>query len=276
MVDLHKEIKLSDLFKRGPKEPGEPKAEKPPKEKRPKKEKPPKERRPSRFKRAKEPIVAAHEAPPLLEIPLMRAFNLLPSEEARSAQEKRSPVPYVLVALVGVLLFAALAAFYLMAGAGAAEKQSRIDDLRAELAVYAAQVEKPKADDPAQALAAERLGRTNALSAALETRLAWDRVLRELALVLPEDAAVDLIEATSPGAFNAPTPVSGSPTVHFTMLGGTDSHASVAEVLARLSVIPEFENVNLKLSQRTDPDAVGSSETRHPYTFQITATLRLG
>ena len=119
MVDLHKEIKLSDLFKRGSKEPGEPKAEKPPKEKRPKKEKPPKEQRPSRFKRTKEPVVAAHEAPPLLEIPLMRAFNLLPSEEARAAQEgARSPLPYVLVALVGVLLFAALAAFYLMAGGG--------------------------------------------------------------------------------------------------------------------------------------------------------------
>jgi Tfp pilus assembly protein PilN len=273
MVDLHKEIKLSDLFKRGSKEPGEPKAEKPPKEKRLKKEKPPKERRPSRFKRTKEPAVDAHEAPPLLQIPLMRAFNLLPSEEARAAQDKRSPVPYVLVALVGVLLFAALAAFYLMAGADATEKQSRIDDLRAELAVYAAQVEKPETDDPTEALAAERLGRTNAHSSALETRLAWDRVLRELALVLPEDAAIDSIEATSPAAYNAPAPpTDGSPAVHFTMTGGTDSHARVAELLARLSVIPEFENVGLTLSQR----AAQESEARHPYLFTITATLRLG
>jgi Tfp pilus assembly protein PilN len=274
MVDMHKEIKLSDLFKRGSKEPGEPKAEKPPKEKRQKKEKPPKEKRTKEKRgRTKEAVVAAHEAPPLLEIPLMRAFNLLPSEEARAAQEKKSPVPYVLVALAGVLVFAALAAFYLMAGAEVTSNQAKVDDLRAELAVYAAQAEQPQADDPTEALAAERLGRTNALSSALATRLAWDRVLRELALILPEDAAVDTIEATSPAAFNATTAVPGQPTVNFTMVGGTDSQASVAELLARLSVIPEFENVALKVSQRASE---GGDATRHPYIFTITATLRLG
>jgi Tfp pilus assembly protein PilN len=282
MVDLHKEIKLSDLFKRGSKDPDEPKAEKPPKEpRRQKKEKPPKEKRPSRFKRAKEPVVTAHEAPPLLEIPLMRAFNLLPGEEARADQEKRSPVPYVLVALAGVLLFAGLASFYLMAGMDATDKQSRIDDLRAELARYTADAEQPQAEDPTEALAAERLGRTNALSAALGTRLAWDRVLRELALVLPEDATIDSIEATSPGAYNAPQPTpDGAPIVHFKMLGGAESHASVAEVLARLSVIPEFENVELKISRRaetdTAEDTAESTDVRHPYTFEITAMLRLG
>ena len=56
------------------------------------------------------------------------------------------------------------------------------------------------------------------------------------------------------------------------MVGGTDSQASVAELLARLSVNPEFENVALKLASRSSQEA-GSA--RHPYTFTITATLRL-
>jgi Tfp pilus assembly protein PilN len=271
-MDLHKEIKLSDLFKSGSKEPGEPKAEKPPKEPKQKKEKPPKEKR-RKERKPKDALVAAHEAPPLLEIPLMRAFNLLPREEGRVTQDQRSPMPYVLVALVGVLVFAALSAFYLMSGKDVADRQAQVDDLRAELAVYAAQEERPAAADPSAALSAERLSRTNALSSALATRLAWDRVLRELALILPQDAAIDSIEATAPGAFNAPTAsVDGSPTVHFTMVGGTDSQASVAELLARLSVIPEFENVALKLASRSSQEA-GSG--RHPYTFTITATLRL-
>jgi Tfp pilus assembly protein PilN len=270
MVDLHKEIKLSDLFKRGS-DPGEAQPEKPAKEPK-QKEKPPNERR-RKQKKTQDTLVAAHEAPPLLEIPLMRAFNLLPKEEARVAQEQGSPVPYVLVALVGVLLFAALAAFYLMAGKDVADSRARVDDLRAELAVYAAQTEQPQTEDPTAALSAERLGRTNALSAALAKRLAWDRVLRELALILPEDAAIDSIEATAPGAYNAPTAsVDGSPIVHFTMVGGTDSQASVAELLARLSVIPEFENVSLKLASRTEQEDGGA---RHPYVFTITATLRL-
>jgi Tfp pilus assembly protein PilN len=272
-MDLHKEIKLSDLFKRGSKEPGEPKAEKPPKEPKQKKEKPPKEKR-RREPKPKDALVAAHEAPPLLEIPLMRAFNLLPKEEGRiSTQEQRSPMPYVLVALVGVLVFAALSAFYLMSGKDVADRQAQVDDLRAELAVYAAQEERPSVEDPTAELSAERLSRTNALSSALATRLAWDRVLRELALILPQDAAIDSIEATAPGAFNAPTgSVDGSPIVHFTMVGGTDSQASVAELLARLSVIPEFENVALKLASRASE---GESTGRHPYMFTITATLRL-
>jgi Tfp pilus assembly protein PilN len=272
MVDLHKEIKFSDLFKRGSKEPGEPKAEKPPKEPKQKKEKPPKEK-PRKERKPKDALVAAHEAPPLLEIPLMRAFNLLPKEEARGTQEERSPMPYVLVALVGVLVFAALSAFYLMSGKDVADRQAQVEDLRAQLAVYVAQEKPQSAEDPTAALSAERLSRTNALSSALATRLAWDRVLRELALILPQDAAIDSIEATAPGAFNAPAAsVDGSPIVHFTMVGGTDSQASVAELLARLSVIPEFENVALKLASRASE---GESTGRHPYMFTITATLRL-
>jgi Tfp pilus assembly protein PilN len=272
-MDLQKEIKLSDLFKRRSKEPGEPKAEKPPREpKRAKKEKPAKEKR--RWDRkAKEASVAAHEAPPPLEIPLMRAFNLLPREEARARQEQRSPVPYVLVALVGVLLFAALAAFYLMAGKDVADRQSREDDLRAELAVYAAQEERPAEEDSSAALSAERLSRTNALSSALATRLAWDRVLRELALVLPNDVTVDSIQATAPAAYTAaPPPAEGTEPVHFTLNGGTESQESVAELLARLSVIPELSNVSLSQATRVEED---DTEARHPVTFTITATLRL-
>src|SRR5919108_4156981 len=104
MVDLHKEIKLSDLFKRKPKDSDE-KAEKP--------EKPPKP--PKEPKRRKEPKakkqsvnVAEHDAPPPLAIPLMRAFNLLPSEEARQQSEGQRPLPYILVALGAVLVVAAL------------------------------------------------------------------------------------------------------------------------------------------------------------------------
>src|ERR671922_2666174 len=115
MVDLHKEIKLSDLFKRKPKD----SAEKPEKPEKPEKApKPPKERK--RRKERKPPkgaAVTAHEAPELLAIPLMRAFNLLPSEVAREAKERQGHLPHVLVALGGVLVVAALAAFYLMAGA---------------------------------------------------------------------------------------------------------------------------------------------------------------
>jgi Tfp pilus assembly protein PilN len=274
MVDLHKEIKLSDLFKRKPKEPGEKtekaeKAEKPAKP--PKLPKEPKRRKEPKAK--KQSTVAEHEAPPPLAVPLMRAFNLLPSEEARHQTESQRPLPYVLVALAAVLVFAALAAFYLITGADVTKQRSTVEDLRAELAAYQTPDEAPQQDKTA-AIAQERAGRTTSLSSALATRLAWDRVLRELALVLPNDVSVDSITATAPAASSAaPPPADGSDPVHFTLNGGTDSQKSVAELLARLSVIPEFSNVALTQASRLD---VEDTEARHPITFTITAMLRLG
>jgi Tfp pilus assembly protein PilN len=275
MVDLHKEIKLSDLFKRKPKD-SDAKAEKPEKpQKAEKPPKPPKEpRRRKERKAKKQPVtVAEHEAPPPLAIPLMRAFNLLPREEARQQAERQRPLPYVLVALAAVLVFAALAAFYLMAGADVTKKNSTVEDLRAELAGYETPEAAPE-PDKTSAVAAERAGRTTSLSNALTTRLAWDRVLRELALVLPSDVSIDTLSATSPAAFSAaPPPADGSEPVHFTLNGGTDSQESVAELLARLSVIPELSNVSLQQATRVE---AGNAEARHPITFTITATLRLG
>jgi Tfp pilus assembly protein PilN len=267
-MDLHKEIKLSDLFRRGSKsdESGAekaPKAEKPPKEKRKKEPKPPKERK------QKAAAVAAHEAPPLPEIPLMRAFNLLPKEEARQAKEgAQSPMPYVLVALAGVLVFAALAAFYLMSGTDVTRKKGQVEDLRAELAAYQATAKDSALDGKATTLAAERAGRRSALATALGNRLAWDRVLREIALVVPDDVRLTIIQGATPltGAVIAPDGSGGN---DLTLTGTVESHASVAEFMARLSVIPEVASVRLK-------EAATSTNDPSRVAFTITASLRRG
>jgi Tfp pilus assembly protein PilN len=267
-MDLHKEIKLSDLFKRGSKE-KEPKAEKPPKEEKPPREKRRREPKPKKEKRPKAVVVAAHEAPPLPEIPLMRAFNLLPREEVRQAKESgSSPVPHVLVALFGVLVIAALAAFYLMAATDVTTKKGQVEDLRAELAGYEAAANDDALDDKSAGLAAERAGRQAALGTALTNRLAWDRVLREIALVVPEDVSLTVIQGATPlsGAVVAPDGTGGN---DLTLTGTVEGHASVAEFMARLSVIPEVTSVRLKEAgiSTTDPNRVA---------FTIVATLRRG
>ena len=268
MVDLHKEIKLSDLFKRGSKDAGEPKAEKPPKVPKPRKEKRRKEKAPKEPKAPKQVAVAEHEAPPPLEVPLMRAFNLLPKEEVRQAKEGASPLPYVLVGLAGVLVLAALAAFYLKAGTAVTEKQGEVEDLRAELAAYQATEEQSSLDDKSAALADERAGRTTSLARALANRLAWDRVLRELALVVPADVTLTELQGTSPTAVATPA-VPGSTVTNLTIVGTTTSQARVAEFMARLSVIPELSDVRLKSAGEStnDPSLVA---------FTIEAAVRRG
>jgi Tfp pilus assembly protein PilN len=275
-IDMKKEIKVSDLWKRGPKEPKEPKAEKPPKEKKVKEPKPPKEKKEGRFSRGKKEKVAAAAAveakggPPVRDIPLMHAFNLLPKEEVRAEKEtKQSAIPHVIVALAGVLVFAALAAFYLSSSAAVTKKSGELDDLRGDLASLQVPEKQPENPTESANIAGERSARTAALSTALADRLAWDRVLRELALVLPADVSLATLDATapSPGSAGAATSAAVS---SFRVTGTSVSQASVARLLSRLQVIPELQNVQLEFATASeDPTQPGVN-------FAITASVRQG
>lgn len=269
-IDMKKEIKVSDLWKRGPKEP---KAEKPPKEKKVKEPKPPKEKKERRFGRGQKDQVAAIEsrdAPPVRDIPLMHAFNLLPKEEVRQEKEsKQSAIPHVIVALAGVLVFAALAAFYLSSSASVTKKTGELDDLRGTLASLQVPEKQPQSSGAGADIDSERSGRTAALSAALAERLAWDRVLRELALVLPADVTLDSLDASapSPGSAGAAT---SSAVSSFRVTGTSVSQASVARLLSRLQVIPELQSVQLEFATASDdPSKPGVN-------FAITASVRQG
>jgi Tfp pilus assembly protein PilN len=272
-IDMKKEIKVSDLWKRGPKEPKEPKAEKPPKEKKVKEPKPPKEKKERRLGRGKKENVAALEAksgPPVRDIPLMRAFNLLPKEEVRAEKEsKQSAIPHVVVALVGVLVFAALAAFYLSSSAAVTKKSGELDDLRGDLASLQVPEKQPETPTQSANIDSERSARTAALSTALADRLAWDRVLRELALVLPADVTLTTLDATAPSPGSAGAASAGAVS-SFRVTGTSVSQASVARLLSRLQVIPELQNVQLEFATASeDPSQPGVN-------FAITASVRQG
>ena len=270
-IDMKKEIKISDLWKRGPKEP---KAEKPPKEpKRAKEPKPPKEKKERRLGRGTKEKVAAIEAksgPPVRDIPLMHAFNLLPKEEVRAEKEsKQSAIPHVIVALAGVLVFAALAAFYLSSSAAVTKKSGELDDLRGELASLQVPEKQPQAPSEGPNIDSERAARTAALSTALADRLAWDRVLRELALVLPADVTLVTLDATAPSPGSAGAATSGGVS-SFRVTGTSASQASVARLLSRLQVIPELQNVQLEFATASEDPAVPGVN------FAITASVRQG
>ena len=270
-IDMKKEIKISDLWKRGPKEP---KAEKPPKEpKKAKEPKPPKEKKERRLGRGTKEKVAAIEAksgPPVRDIPLMHAFNLLPKEEVRAEKEsKQSAIPHVIVALAGVLVFAALAAFYLSSSAAVTKKSGELDDLRGDLASLQVPEKQPQAPTEGPNIDSERSARTAALSTALADRLAWDRVLRELALVLPADVTLATLDATAPSPGSAGAATSGAVS-SFRVTGTSVSQASVARLLSRLQVIPELQNVQLEFATASEDPAVPGVN------FAITASVRQG
>jgi Tfp pilus assembly protein PilN len=277
-VDLNKEIKLGDLFRRKAKESKEkaPEEPKPPKEPRrglfARKEKPPKEPKAPRAPKEKTVRQAPKAAPPPPAIPLMRAFNLLPREESGETRT-RLGLAQVLVALLGLLVVAGLGTGYLFMSGRATEKQAKADDLRVQIANVDVPSEAPdEAPDPA--LATESQARTTALAGALTGRVAWDRVLREVTLVVPDDVWLTSVTAQTPGAAAAgaaPTapadPAAGAGNA-ITIVGTAESQEAVAGFLARLGVVPELVSVQLQTSTAEVQEGAANV-----FTFTVVATV---
>jgi Tfp pilus assembly protein PilN len=147
-------------------------------------------------------------------------------------------------------------------------KQAELDDLRAQLAELEVPAEEPTPGAPA--LAADGQARTTALSTALAIRIAWDRVLREVSLVVPEDVWLTQLSASTPnaapgGAAAAPAAATGTSPNSLSAVGFAGSQESVALFLSRLESIPELTTVQLQASTRTE------SETGRAYSFTILA-----
>jgi Tfp pilus assembly protein PilN len=177
-------------------------------------------------------------------------------------------VPVVLA----VLMTALFSATFLSASGKAKDKEAELASLKDVLGAIptpdAAKVQSQNA------LAADKQARVTALSNALSRRVAWDRVLRELSLVLPEDVWLATLTAKAPVPSSVPTPpapvVPGATVAatQFTLDGYTYSHAAVARLLSRLSVVPDLVNVQLQQSTMTK---LGPSNAVH---FIIAADVR--
>jgi Tfp pilus assembly protein PilN len=197
----------------------------------------------------------------------MRAVNLLPREQAHKPAVKKEQIPFVVGGCLGLVVTALIASQYLSQSGKVSAERQNIGDLKAQLAALP---EPPAPPTPAETkLAGEQKTRLDALNSALKTRVAWDRVLREFSLVLPEDVwltSLDLKSPISPSTNMAPE-ASGAPT-GFTIQGSTYSHDAVARLLSRLSTVPDLTNVQLVNS------SVASTDGQTTVHFSIAADIR--
>lgn len=208
----------------------------------------------------------------------MRAVNLLPREPKRSRGRLGVVVQLALVSpfVVGSLLTAG----YLLSSAKVNDRKATLQMLHDELASLPAPPPQPPVN---AALALQRDQRIAALSAALQTRLAWDRILREISTVLPDDVWLTNLSATAP---TQPPPTAATttttsttttappatpppaPTAPLNITGYTYSQEGVARLLSRLAVVPALQDVQLVQSTR----AVVA--TRAVFSFSIQANVR--
>jgi Tfp pilus assembly protein PilN len=201
----------------------------------------------------KQPRRSRREAPPVPQVPIMRAFNLLPRDDARDGRGRRLTTAQLVLAVVALVAFAAVGAYFLMVNAQVADKRSEADSLRAAAAARPNPTASPAPDDQADTeLQQEQQARTTALAGALGRRVAWDRLLRDFSLVMPDGVSLTKLTASGGGSAGAAaqTAAPGTPVPEstFTIEGYTKSQEAVALVLARLSVLPELSAVDLQSS----------------------------
>src|SRR5438067_553407 len=218
----------------------------------------------------------------------MRAVNLLPKETGRRGGTKLAK-PVAITGIAGlVFVTASLGLLFSGAHGKVKSRQLELAEKKAELAAIPVPTQSQVQQQ--DALVADKQARVTALNLALSKRVAWDRVLREFALVLPDDVWLQTLSATAPltatatatpssaSSASASTPASTSsspaPTTSlvgalgFNIEGYTYSHEAVARLLTRLSVVPDLQQVQLLTSEQSK---LGSRNVIH---FTIAANAR--
>jgi Tfp pilus assembly protein PilN len=183
----------------------------------------------------------------------MRAVNLLPKNQIRSRRRSSKSTPWALViGFAGIAVAsAAVGAVFLQANGKAADGQAELADVSAQLAA----LPKPKAvQNPDAALTVARDERATAVASAFSYHVSWDRVLRRLALVLPDDVWLTSLSAQAPmvPGVGARTLTADAASTGMTLMGYTYSHAGVARLLSRLTVLPDLSRVQLQTSTLAD------------------------
>jgi Tfp pilus assembly protein PilN len=186
----------------------------------------------------------------------MRAVNLLPRETNKRSLKVSAPVATGVIC--AVLVITLLSVTFLLESAKVSRKQNALDSARAELALIPPPV---TADTSQQTLSAEESARVAALQSAMNGRLAWDRVLRDVSLVLPQDIWLNHMTLTAP--------TSDTATAGFNITGNAYSHDGVARLLSRLQVVPDLSAVALDHSRLTAP-----GDHHAPVEFGIVADIR--
>jgi Tfp pilus assembly protein PilN len=205
----------------------------------------------------------------------MRAVNLLPKElQTRKSIREEDPAVVVGSALGVVVMIALGLAFYVEHNA-ASKQQARLNTARLELAQLSIKQhhEKPKPKKPAvpitplvppPSVTGQEATWLSAVETNLSQRIAWDRVLREVSLVMPDDVTLTSLSMTAPatptvipGVVTTPPPTGAAQ--GFSIAGDAFSYDSVARLLSRLSLVPDLTDVTLTNTSAGSSSAAGSS-----------------
>jgi len=215
----------------------------------------------------------------------MRAVNLLP-KELQNAKSIRHEDPAVVVgSALGVIVMIALGSAFFVAHGKAGANQVQLTQARLQLAQLSEQKHpKPKPVTPSApitpivpppAVTGQEASWLSAVSTNLSQRIAWDRVLREVSLVVPDDVTLTQLTMTAPTPASEAASASPGATTSsqgFVIQGTAFSYDSVARLLSRLALVPDLSEVNLA-STGSGASPGSASAPGAGVSFNITATI---
>ena len=179
----------------------------------------------------------------------MRAINLLPAryQPARASGE-RPGIGYAVVGILAVLLLMVVA--YVLTNNGINDAKEKTAQAQVEQQVAQAKIGQLQAYGDFSTLKASR---EQAVRGVADARFDYERLMREIALVLPHNTYLTQFTsgaAGAPGSTPAPTGTATSTGPTISVTGCAPSHPGVATALVRLRKLHNVDTVDLKSSQK--------------------------
>lgn len=196
----------------------------------------------------------------------MRPVNLIPAEDRRGDQAplRTGPLSYIVLgALVAVLVGVAA---LVLTGNQISEREDEVTALKRDDAAAAAQAARLASYTQFRDLSEQRVTTVQSLA---DSRFDWERVLRELSLILPSDVSLDELSATGSSATAAGGEESGEGAggllggaagPSLTLSGCASGYRGVARFVTALEDIDGVTRVGVQSSdQSAESGASGGS-----------------
>lgn len=196
----------------------------------------------------------------------MRPVNLIPLEErhGQKAPLRTGALAYVVVAVLAVALAGVTAV--VITGNKISDRKADVASLKSKVAVAKAEADRLSAYTD---FAAMQQTRQDTVTSLATSRFDWERVLRELAIVIPDDVwmtSVTAAASSDPASSSTSSSTGSSATAEITgpsldIQGCAAGHEAVAKFLASLREVDGVTRVSVMSSDRPEADGSTTSST---------------
>jgi Tfp pilus assembly protein PilN len=199
----------------------------------------------------------------------LRPVNLLPARyRPTRASGERPGVAYAAVGVLAVLLL--MIVLYVVTNNGINDAKSKTAEAQAQTQAAQAKIGQLQGYGSFASLKQARL---SAVQGIAESRFDWERLMREMALVLPHNTYLTAFSASPGGATTtASTGTATATGPSITLTGCAPTHNAVATAIVRLRKMHNVVDVELTSSNRA---AAGPNAAGNPCATQWNATVTM-